>query len=682
MRSRGSQNRLSGDSFGSRVSALMLAMIATMATVYVAGRLWQDAESRAYFIEELEKRTGQGQSAVSVDDTLKVTACREQQKKLSVLEMELAAARQEGFVPKRLPGNHGKHPTKKELLVVGVMTTFGRKKNQEAIRKAWMPTETLSELIDTLFVGTPMRKLVDKKGIIVRFVIGRSANRGDSLDKEIETESSLTNDFIILDNQVEAPEEKANKIKSFFIYAVSNWDAEFYAKVNDDVYVNLDALGGVLTSHLDKPRVYIGCMKSGQVFSEPTHKWHEPDWWKFGDGKSYFRHASGEVYVISKALVQFISINRFILRTYAHDDVSIGSWFIGLDVEHLDETKFCCSSRWSPGAICAAVIFRYDNFNQQLILPLECRELLVRSYASLTIDTYMLLRMFKDKSHTETTPFLELKMKTTSGGGGGVGAAESDNRTATVGIEFTKDKNGISLLILRNHRGASATVSLHGGQVLSWKTELGEELLFISNKSSQSSAWRNSNLFSTVWESGYSRATWICEEQNLDYRAKSSTASGGFQWKISPKGLFGNRWQSNLTSRIRNVNGKNFSFSMPSIRDNLLLTLDSEVRVEALETLDYLDNLYQRERFTEQGDSLTFESEVDRVYFDSSNIVIVLDHEKKRTFVIRKEGLPDVVVWNPWERKSKSILDLGDEEYKQMLCVDGAVEKPNHLVAR
>ena len=56
--------------------------------------------------------------------------------------MELAAARQEGFVPKRLPGNHGKHPTKKELLVVGVMTTFGQKKNQEAIRKSWMPTSS------------------------------------------------------------------------------------------------------------------------------------------------------------------------------------------------------------------------------------------------------------------------------------------------------------------------------------------------------------------------------------------------------------------------------------------------------------------------------------------------------------------------------------------------------------
>jgi len=38
--------------------------------------------------------------------------------------------------------------------------------------------------------------------------------------------------------------------------------------------------------------------------------------------------------------------------------------------------------------------------------------------------------------------------------------------------------------------------------------------------------------------------------------------------------------------------------------------IDSEVRVEGLETLDYLDNLYQKERFTEQGDALTFESEV------------------------------------------------------------------------
>lgn len=34
--------------------------------------------------------------------------------------------------------------------------------------------------------------------------------------------------------------------------------------------------------------------------------------------------------------------------------------------------------------------------------------------------------------------------------------------------------------------------------------------------------------------------------------------------------------------------------------------------------------------------------QVDRVYLGSSDDVAVLDHQKKRTYVIRKEGLPDV----------------------------------------
>ena len=103
----------------------------------------------------------------------------------------------------------------------------------------------------------------------------------------------------------------------------------------------------------------------------------------------YFRHASGDVYVISKALAQFISINRYsfpsflcltmvviiiskwgikmkyllcryILRTYAHDDVSTGSWFIGLDVMHIDERKFCCSS-WSTGLFLSTPSLTYKR---------------------------------------------------------------------------------------------------------------------------------------------------------------------------------------------------------------------------------------------------------------------------------------------------------------------------------
>ncbi|KAI3762668.1 hypothetical protein L1987_53108 [Smallanthus sonchifolius] len=47
---------------------------------------------------------------------------------------------------------------------------------------------------------------------------------------------------------------------------------------------------------------------------------------------------------------------------------------------------------------------------------------------------------------------------------------------------------------------------------------------------------------------------------------------------------------------------------------HLNISVSSEVRVEGLETLDYLGNLQNRERYTEQGDAITFESEKVVVY--------------------------------------------------------------------
>ncbi|XP_061997063.1 hydroxyproline O-galactosyltransferase HPGT1 isoform X1 [Rosa rugosa] len=330
--------RVSGKVFRSRIPTLLVSMFASFASIYVAGRLWQDSENRVYLIKELDRITGKGGSVISVDDTLKIIACREQHKKLSAVEMELAAAKQEGFSLKRSTLGNGTRP----LVVIGIFTKFGRKNNRDAIRKAWMGT------------GSALKNMENQKGVIARFVIGRSANRGDSLDIAIDNENRQIKDFLILDTHLEAPEEFSKKAKLFFAHVADKWDAEFYAKVNDDVYVNIDVLGATLATHLDKPRVYIGCMKSGEVFSELSHKWYEPEWWKFGDKKSYFRHASAEMYVISQALAKFVSINKDILRTYAHDDVSVGSWFIGLDVKHLNDAKFCCSS-WTGGAICAGV---------------------------------------------------------------------------------------------------------------------------------------------------------------------------------------------------------------------------------------------------------------------------------------------------------------------------------------
>ncbi|XP_078439478.1 galactosyltransferase family protein [Wolffia australiana] len=327
----------------SPVAMVMLAMIATVASLYVAGRLWQDSGNRVFLIGEIDRRTGQGHSAVTVDDNLKILTCRNQRKKLAQLEIKLDDVVNKGFVKKH-PNSKGTvtRNSKRLLAVIGIVTGFDGKKNRDAIRKSWVPQ------------GAALRKLEKEKGIVVRFVIGRSPKQGDGSDKAIEDENRMKNDFLILDKHVEAPGEVPQKVKLFFSHAADTWDADFYAKVNDNIYVNLDSLGTMLTAQLHQPHVYMGCMKSGQVFSDPKQKWYEPDWWKFGDGKSYFRHASGEILVLSRVLAQFISINRSNLRTYAYDDVSVGSWLIGLDVNYVHDGQFCCSF-WTPGAFCSIV---------------------------------------------------------------------------------------------------------------------------------------------------------------------------------------------------------------------------------------------------------------------------------------------------------------------------------------
>ncbi|OMO64352.1 Aldose 1-/Glucose-6-phosphate 1-epimerase [Corchorus capsularis] len=282
----------------------------------------------------------------------------------------------------------------------------------------------------------------------------------------------------------------------------------------------------------------------------------------------------------------------------------------------------------------------------------------------------------------------------------GHSAAVWDSRAA---IEITKDWNGIEKVVLRNPQGASARVSLHGGQVTSWRNEQGEELLFTSSKAifKPPKAVRGGipicfpqfGNCGSLEQHGFARnKIWTIDENSPPLSLKDSQGKSFIDLLFKPSEEDLKCWPHsfefrlrvslaadgslNLISRVRNVNGKPFSFSF-AYHTYLSVSDISEVRIEGLETLDYLDNLCGKERFTEQGDAITFESEVDRVYLSAPNVVAVLDHERKRTYVIRKEGLPDVVVWNPWEKKSKAMADFGDDEYKQMLCVDGAaIAKP------
>ncbi|KAK7329249.1 hypothetical protein VNO77_23401 [Canavalia gladiata] len=271
-------------------------------------------------------------------------------------------------------------------------------------------------------------------------------------------------------------------------------------------------------------------------------------------------------------------------------------------------------------------------------------------------------------------------------------------------VELCKGINGLEKVLLRESRGSSAEVYLYGGHMTSWKNDHGEELLFLSSKAifKPPKAIRGGipicfpqfGSLGTLDGHGFARNRfWTVDDDPPPF--PTNTLSKAFvdlilkpseeDLKIWPHSFefrlriaLGPGGDLMLTSRIRNTNseGKPFSFTF-AYHTYFSVSDISEVRVEGLETLDYLDNLQNKERFTEQGDALTFESEVDKIYLSTPTKIAIIDHEKKRTFVLRKDGLPDAVVWNPWDKKAKAMADFGDDEYKHMLCVEAAaIEKP------
>ncbi|XP_068636900.1 beta-1,3-galactosyltransferase 7-like [Aristolochia californica] len=280
-------------------------------------------------------------------------AIQDLDKTISTLQMELAATRsaQEMTNPKGSPSISSSRegpPKQKVFVVIGINTAFSSRKRRDSVRETWMPQ------------GEKLQKLEREKGIIIRFMIGHSATSNSILDRAIDSEEAQHEDFLRLDH-VEGYHELSAKTKIFFSTAVTKWDAEFYVKVDDDVHVNLGMLVATLTHHRSKPRTYIGCMKSGPVLSQRNVKYREPEYWKFGEeGNKYFRHATGQIYAISKDLATYISINRHILHKYANEDVSLGAWFIGLEVEHIDERNMCCGTppdcEWKAqaGNVCVA----------------------------------------------------------------------------------------------------------------------------------------------------------------------------------------------------------------------------------------------------------------------------------------------------------------------------------------
>ncbi|OGI40281.1 MAG: D-hexose-6-phosphate mutarotase [Candidatus Muproteobacteria bacterium RBG_16_62_13] len=94
-------------------------------------------------------------------------------------------------------------------------------------------------------------------------------------------------------------------------------------------------------------------------------------------------------------------------------------------------------------------------------------------------------------------------------------------------------------------------------------------------------------------------------------------------------------------------------------------------RIDGLDGCPYLDKA-DGGRKKQQAGPVTIDSEVDRIYLESTADIVIDDPGLKRRIRVAKRGSRSSVVWNPWVDKAAKMGDFGADGYLNMVCVESS----------
>jgi D-hexose-6-phosphate mutarotase len=96
----------------------------------------------------------------------------------------------------------------------------------------------------------------------------------------------------------------------------------------------------------------------------------------------------------------------------------------------------------------------------------------------------------------------------------------------------------------------------------------------------------------------------------------------------------------------------------------------SNVSISGLKGVHYLDKADHFAPKVDNAEAIKIASEEDRIYLDTKEMVEIHDSKLRRRIRIEKSGSASTVIWNPWSAKAQQMPDFGNDEYKQMVCVE------------
>jgi len=257
-------------------------------------------------------------------------------------------------------------------------------------------------------------------------------------------------------------------------------------------------------------------------------------------------------------------------------------------------------------------------------------------------------------------------------------------------LKFIEGDGGMPLILISN-QSASAVISLHGGQILSYKpSKEAEDLLFLSSKSlyADGKAIRGGIPVCWPWfgpdpkglqrpNHGFVRShCWTV--QKIEASDEQTKVSLQFLESYKKEKTWRQPFSLTLVITIgkilslqlitRNTGDKAFSITQAFHSYFRVGDID-RVQVLGLDGCEYFDKLDQGTQKTQIG-AVVVKEEVDRIYTEVKNKLIIDDSAFNRRIEISSPGNETVVVWNPWIKSSKKIADLKAQAYKHFICVE------------
>lgn len=262
------------------------------------------------------------------------------------------------------------------------------------------------------------------------------------------------------------------------------------------------------------------------------------------------------------------------------------------------------------------------------------------------------------------------------------------------------DFKGLPALRLGTGNGASAVVSLFGGQVLSWIPPGGQERLYLSPAARFDGSTPIRGGIPVCFpqfadlgplpQHGFARtANWsvLSERSGEGY----ALATLGLHDDDATRALWPHAFTAELSVlvedarldlefEVTNTGGEGFDFTA-ALHTYLVVREVEETRVEGLHGYSYRDKADANHIRRDSGDVLLIEAETDRVYHGVERPLLLREYDRSLG-INNADGFGDVVVWNPWVERSAAIADLPDDAFRRMLCVEAAAARqPVQLAA-